>query len=236
MNQRGFTPLFIILGIALVIGIAGGAYYLGKTQIPKQQSQNPVVNSQTPQPTTISQTTSIPSPTLSDETANWKTYTNTKCKYSIAFPNNYKTLSDFINGAQADSNNLDLFTPDTQFNKLGGWPISGLELRVNCITDLNIIAQEDPETIQKTYPNVVIDKSYVYPALPFPNGLYNWSISGWAYYKPRGADRPYINVDFQRSDSQTGQKINLVQLSCIGILDNCKKLLPEIIKTVKFTQ
>ncbi len=37
MNQKGFTPLFIILGIILVIGIAGGAYYLGKYKLTNNQ-------------------------------------------------------------------------------------------------------------------------------------------------------------------------------------------------------
>lgn len=68
MDQKGSSPLFTILGIILVIGIAGGAYYFGKTQIPKPQPYNPVVVSQTPQPTPI--------PYASDETANWKTYTS----------------------------------------------------------------------------------------------------------------------------------------------------------------
>ncbi len=86
MSQKGFSLLFIILGIILVIGIAGGAYYLGKTQITKPQPPNPVVLAQTPQPTPASSV--VPSST-SDETANWKTYTNTKYGYIIKYPDNW---------------------------------------------------------------------------------------------------------------------------------------------------
>lgn len=32
MNQKGFTPLVVILGIIVVLGVAGGIYYLGRTQ------------------------------------------------------------------------------------------------------------------------------------------------------------------------------------------------------------
>lgn len=52
MNQKGFSPLLVILGIILAIGIAGGAYLLGKTQ-----PQNSVVTSQTLQPTITPQST-----------------------------------------------------------------------------------------------------------------------------------------------------------------------------------
>lgn len=46
MNQKGFSPLFIILSIILTLIIAGSAYYFGKSK-PK----NPVTGSLTPQPT-----------------------------------------------------------------------------------------------------------------------------------------------------------------------------------------
>lgn len=86
MNQKGFSPLFIILGIILVVGIAGGAYYFGKSQSvkPVVLPSPPTVTSQTPQPAAISQTTLIPSSSSTDQTANWKTYT--KLGYEIKYP------------------------------------------------------------------------------------------------------------------------------------------------------
>lgn len=50
MNQKGFSVLFIILGIILAIGIAGGAYYIG-TLKNKPQTQNSEATFQTPEPT-----------------------------------------------------------------------------------------------------------------------------------------------------------------------------------------
>lgn len=50
MNQKGFAPILIALGILLIVGIAGGAYYFGTLKNTKPQSQNSVVVSQTPQP------------------------------------------------------------------------------------------------------------------------------------------------------------------------------------------
>lgn len=83
MNQKGFAPILIALGIILILGIVGGTYYLGtlKNQQAvsfgnKPQSQNPGVTSQTPQPTP-------------NETANWKTYTDTKYGFSLKYPINY---------------------------------------------------------------------------------------------------------------------------------------------------
>ncbi len=59
LKQKGIAPLVIILGVLVILGIAGGAYYLSKTQIPKPQPQNPMVTSQTPQPTASSQITQL---------------------------------------------------------------------------------------------------------------------------------------------------------------------------------
>lgn len=33
MNQKGFSPIFILLGIILIIGATTGAYYLGQTSV-----------------------------------------------------------------------------------------------------------------------------------------------------------------------------------------------------------
>lgn len=56
MNQKGFSPILIILGIVVILGIVSGAYYLGQTgfkqSIPTPQpSLNPAVSSQ-PSPNT----------------------------------------------------------------------------------------------------------------------------------------------------------------------------------------
>lgn len=65
--QKGFAPLIIILGILVILGIAGGAFYLGRSTI-SNPSPTPAVSSQTP-PASTPQSSLTP-----DETANWKTF------------------------------------------------------------------------------------------------------------------------------------------------------------------
>ncbi len=75
--QRGFAPIIILVGILVIIVIAGGAYYFGKSQAVKPEatssSPNPVATSQPPQPTAVFQTTPVPSPSSTVDTSNWKT-------------------------------------------------------------------------------------------------------------------------------------------------------------------
>ncbi len=70
------------------VGNGEGEYFFGKFLTPKPQPQNPVVTSQTPQPTIIS--SSSPG-----ETANWKTYTNTQFGYSLKYPSSSSGLTNF---------------------------------------------------------------------------------------------------------------------------------------------
>lgn len=64
--QKGQAPVLILVGILIIIAVAGGAYYFGK--------------SQTPKPTTTF-----------DEIANWKTYTNKEYGYSFKAPPDWET-------------------------------------------------------------------------------------------------------------------------------------------------
>lgn len=79
--QKGFAPILILVGILVVGLIAGGAYYLGKSQVSKPQTQNPVVFSQTPL------STPMPS-SIQDETADWKPYTFDE-GFSVSFPSDW---------------------------------------------------------------------------------------------------------------------------------------------------
>ncbi len=88
--QKGFAPILILVGILVIIGVAGGAYYFGKSQVSKSQLPNPVVASQTPQPTTAPQPSSA-----SDETANWKTYTNDYWKFQFQYPPTWALLPGY---------------------------------------------------------------------------------------------------------------------------------------------
>lgn len=83
--QKGFAPLIIILGILVILGIAGGAFYLGRSTI-SNPSPTPAVTSQITPPLNPS---TNPAPTGSGETDNWKTYTNTQAGISFKYPNNW---------------------------------------------------------------------------------------------------------------------------------------------------
>ncbi len=95
-KQKGFAPIIILVGILVIVAVAGGAYYFSKSQSVKPEttsSPNPALTSQTPQPSAVSQT--IPSPTtLSSnlDTASWKTYSYKNI--SFQYPNDWVVIFD----------------------------------------------------------------------------------------------------------------------------------------------
>lgn len=98
-NQKGFAPFLILVAILVVSGLVVGAYYFAKSQSAKSEvtpSPNPVVTSKTPQ------STPLPSPT--DEIANWKTYTNSKYRFSFKYPSQwiYEESSDLGLGEDSE--------------------------------------------------------------------------------------------------------------------------------------
>lgn len=68
--QKGFAPIYILIGILILGIIGGGAYYFGKSQVARSQPTQPTIT---------------PSP-IPDETVNWKTYTNLQYGYSVKYP------------------------------------------------------------------------------------------------------------------------------------------------------
>ncbi len=88
--QKGFAPILILVGILVIALVGGGAYYFGTKKAPAQQTSQPVT---APEPMTQQLPTSpvpdaSPVPTGIDETANWKTYTNSIGKYEFKYPEN----------------------------------------------------------------------------------------------------------------------------------------------------
>ena len=95
--QKGQIGILIIVGILVVVAMAGGAYFLGRSSksVPTTQPIPQTVNSQsTP---TISESTSsavYPAPSGAGDMANWKTYTNTKTGYQFKYPSNHTAYSE----------------------------------------------------------------------------------------------------------------------------------------------
>lgn len=81
--------------LLVIIGVAGGAYYFGKSSVklPSSSSvsvstsQNSISPTQPPIKTTVS-----PSPTIIDETANWETYNG--ISYTFKYPSDWITSKD----------------------------------------------------------------------------------------------------------------------------------------------
>ncbi len=93
--QKGQILVWIIVGSIIIVVAGGFLFYTNyKTSVSdrtnnrtKPVSQNPVVTSQTPQPTSSpSLSDASPAPTSAGETANWKTYTNNEYPYEIKYP------------------------------------------------------------------------------------------------------------------------------------------------------
>lgn len=112
-KQKGFAPILVLVGIVIIIGIAAGAYYFGKSQPPKTQTQNQVVVSQTPQPTIVPSSIPVTSPApttkLTDssktvtipyalvDTSGWQKKTLPKLKISLAIPSEWQVVSETDN-------------------------------------------------------------------------------------------------------------------------------------------
>ncbi|MEX2028197.1 MAG: hypothetical protein WD988_01720 [Candidatus Curtissbacteria bacterium] len=82
--NKGFAPIIIIFALAIVGLVTGGAYYYGKN------------SSKHTQPFTQQVTLNSSSSPAADETADWKTYTNAKYKFSIKYPEDFK-ISEYTN-------------------------------------------------------------------------------------------------------------------------------------------
>ncbi len=79
--QKGFATILILVGIVILVSVAGGAYFFGTTKNSSPKIQNQTV-SQASKP--------VPSSTSSsDETRNWKTYTDPNKIFSFRYPPNF---------------------------------------------------------------------------------------------------------------------------------------------------
>lgn len=87
-NQKGFTPIAVLIG-ALMIAVVGiGAYYLVFTKSNKPEQDSPTTTSENmPQAT---QSTSQPSANANDVTANWKTYNISECRIAFKHPTEWQ--------------------------------------------------------------------------------------------------------------------------------------------------
>ena len=92
--QKGQAVILVLVGILVIIGKAGGAYFFGKSQVSKPLTQNPVVVSQSPQ-ATVSSTLSVSSvPNDTGEIANWETLSINEFGYILKYPADWRLSRD----------------------------------------------------------------------------------------------------------------------------------------------
>lgn len=88
--QKGIGQIYILVGILIALIIAGGAYYLGRSNISKPKACT-LEAKICPDGSSVGRVgpncefAPCPSPSA-DETANWKTYTNAQYKFSFKYP------------------------------------------------------------------------------------------------------------------------------------------------------
>lgn len=88
-NQKGLAPILIVLLIA-VLGVGG---YFVYTSLRGGVADVAISPSGIPAITTVPTSSSNP-----DETANWKTYTDTKQKFSIKYPPAWTVFPNIVGG------------------------------------------------------------------------------------------------------------------------------------------
>lgn len=93
--SKGFSAVYVLVGILLVAAIAGGAYFLGRSGKPV----HPAVQS-TPQ-TIKSQPTPTSESTDSADMANWKIFQNNAVKFSLKLPQEMGTVGVGIGPPEA---------------------------------------------------------------------------------------------------------------------------------------
>ena len=97
MNQKGFANIVLIVIIVAIIAVGGYFAFVKKSEPVVQQTPTPT-SSLTPTPTPVK--TATPSPTPSPVVkSGWKTYTNSKYKFSIQYP-------DYLKSSKAQTFNL----------------------------------------------------------------------------------------------------------------------------------
>lgn len=84
MDQRRFALRLGIVWLVVLLGVAGGAYYLAKANFlqprPTPDASPPINNSQPTVPSSF------------DPTAKWRTYTNTKYGFTVKYPPDYRVV------------------------------------------------------------------------------------------------------------------------------------------------
>ncbi|MBI2007120.1 MAG: hypothetical protein HYS83_00210 [Candidatus Blackburnbacteria bacterium] len=92
--QRGFSPITVLIGVIVIMLLAGGLFYVNRLSGSKSQSSEVTSQTQTPQVTTNGSFTSSPSTEQVNninEISNWKTFTHYLLNFSVKYPSDVLT-------------------------------------------------------------------------------------------------------------------------------------------------
>lgn len=195
MNQKGFSPLIIILGIILVIGIASGAYYFRKSQSVKPEvlpSSNPMVTSRA---------TLVPSPSLSPASTTISTnLVSKKLNFTARLIDNYKyklTLQDSTTSKITKQKTIDL--------SVLGWDVD-LPLKGNVFYNSKTEKIVIP-LVRKAGGEGGNKPEGTLPDPPFYTAIYVTSFN-----PGDGLERVYYTKDFESRTAILDEKRNMVYL------------------------
>lgn len=144
MKQKGFAPIFVLVGILVISLAAGGVFYFSRSVFTQKSpptpkpSVNPVIAFQTPKPTPVA---TLIASMSANETADWKTFTNTQWKYTLKYPSDYSVVGENMGSAEE---NLDVLIASTANTHSGAsylsYPFFRVEVTFGVKTDLDTYA------------------------------------------------------------------------------------------------
>lgn len=211
MTQKG--QIQILIGILILVIVAGGAYFLGKSNV---KPSTPVV-SQTSQPTPSLTPDASPAPTGARETANWKTYTDSANGFLFKYPNNWNQVEMATHQIAISPSIPQPFDPSKVFS------LSGILITVT--SDNDKILDSTQYVNQMVIPvNTYSKNAKITQKLSNIDGVIVEGITGAASGQPSGPSA-YITK---------GTKIMRIDLDSTGI-ENARDVFDKILSTFKFT-
>lgn len=213
--QKGFTPVLVLIGVLVIIAVAGGAYYVGKSQIS-------AVSSPSLQP--------VPLQNPTGGTTDWKTYQDTKTGFSFKYPSNAQASTEAVFSMLSlqEDDGINVKPPyEAPYNK---WYTMDLVVRGNPQgIDAKTIINNYIEDIKKTCsPPACGTPAMIQNTLkPYQNGV----INGYIFHI--GAETDSVMVVQVK-----GNKAYIFRMSGDQgyVTDSGLKIFDQILSSFKFTQ
>ncbi len=217
-QEKGFVEI-ILIGVVVVAAIVAAFYWGKSTQIPPTQTV-------APQPTK-------PSPPI-DETANWKTYTNSTHVFSFRYPSNYllnESTQFTSNPGSLKLLSVKMVNPNPKPG--GGYPQPNVEAIVYKNDAANLNAWMEKHTSELSFDDPSISKP---DSIVFFRGIKNKE-------ETKLGERDAITFQSRLFESSPNSTLTISGNYIIGLVfDNenegkdpgLKDLYPQILSTFKF--